>query len=322
MWFEREYFIELKKIALYYLYCNYDYCFLDAMHERNKTIGTNTIIVGSSHAMNGVIESEFDSLPINFSISSQDIFYDYLNVRRALDNAREKIDTCIINLGYYMMYQDVSLSDKVGEYLIPRVYKPLFNNVHNYIKPTDYDMFGSVKYDSELFSEELVKIFSREWVQKLMVEVGSFYGFFRTREDNSRLKLSGIDWKNLSYEEKERIAIERTNDHNRIKKHINSWKENESILKEMTEMLHEKKVRIIFAIFPFTKWYNKYINPDFGSEIFECLDNLDVEVEYINMNDYDIWNDDDFVDTDHLNDIGAKKASSVLNKYIKYGYLG
>ena len=66
-----QYFKDLQQIALHYLLSNYDYCYLDAMHEKNRTIGSKTIISGSSHAMNGIVETELPKGTINFSISSQ-----------------------------------------------------------------------------------------------------------------------------------------------------------------------------------------------------------------------------------------------------------
>lgn len=53
------YFNKLEQIAIQYVHNNYNYCYLKAMHEKNREIGTSTIVVGSSHAMNGVVEELF-----------------------------------------------------------------------------------------------------------------------------------------------------------------------------------------------------------------------------------------------------------------------
>lgn len=70
-------------------------------------------------------------------------------------------------------------------------------------------------------------------------------------------------------------------------------------------------------VFPFTKWYNQYINPQYKEDIYQLLDNLDLPVEFLDMNELDYFTDSDFLDTDHLNDIGAEKASKVLNDFVR-----
>ena len=79
---QEDYFEIIKKTCIQYLYSNYDYCYLKAMHEKNQIEGADTIIVGSSHAMNGIIESELKNGGgvISFCISSQDLYYDFMHV--------------------------------------------------------------------------------------------------------------------------------------------------------------------------------------------------------------------------------------------------
>ena len=50
-------------------------------------------------------------------------------------------------------------------------------------------------------------------------------------------------------------------------------------------------------------------------DIYQLPDNLDLPVEFLDMNELDCFTDSDFLDTDHLNDIGAEKASKVLNDF-------
>ena len=76
-YYSSDYFNKLWNITLDYTAKNYDLSYLTAMHEKISTEGANTIIVGSSHAMNGVIESLMpggNKNNIGFSISSQDLY--------------------------------------------------------------------------------------------------------------------------------------------------------------------------------------------------------------------------------------------------------
>ena len=85
----------------------------------------------------------------------------------------------------------------------------------------------------------------------------------------------------------------------------------------MAAYLAERDIRIIFVIFPFTGWYNQYINPEYREDIYRALDGLKTPVEFLDMNGLDCFHDGDFLDTDHLNDAGAQKASKILNAFLR-----
>lgn len=315
-YFSGEYFEELRRLALLYLTHNYDYCYLDAMHEKNRKKGADTIVAGSSHAMNGITEKYFDTEIINFSVSSQDIYYDFLNVRKACQEGRQAIKSCIINIGYYMLFQDLSLS-KNSNYLVRTIYEPLFHDSHFMRSDRLYHpMQEIIETGKGIFSTELVEIFCREWTRNVLIEQGSYYGELISREKNNVMSLKGVVWEQLSEAEKEACAGKRAADHNRLYAHKESRAENGKLIEEMTVYLSERDIRTVFVIFPFTVWYNQYINPEYREDIYRALDGLKTPVEFLDMNELDCFHDGDFLDTDHLNDMGAEKASKVLNEFL------
>lgn len=319
-YFSDDYFAQLKEMVVQYTLNNYDYCYLKAMHEKNRTVGTETIIAGSSHAMNGIVEKAFSGDCINFSISSQDIYYDFRHIKKAVEESRKKIKKCIINIGYYMLYQDLSYS-KVISCLIPSVYYPLFGDPHHFVIDTEYDMLENVTFDKKIYSEELAKKICEEWANGFFLEDASFYGKLKSRENHNNYGLKKIIWNTLSEEEKEYAAIERTNDHNRLKQHTHSRMENGKLVEEMAEYLHEYDIVPLFVIFPFTMWYNQYIDKDYKTDIYNLLESVPFPVGFLDMNDYTgIFDDSDFLDTDHLNRQGALKATALLNEYMQSFY--
>lgn len=307
--FINEYFSGLLQPALQYLWTNYDYCYLKAMHEKNRNVGCKTIIAGSSHAMNGIVEKEMPKSAINFSISSQDVYFDFLNVKRAIEEGRQRIENCVINIGYYMLYQDLSLSTTMG-YLMSSVYGPLFGDVHNCTEEVAQapDSMCLGDWKQQLYMDFARAYFERE---------GSYYGQLKMREQNNLMLANGVVWQKLSEEEKAAYARKRTADHNRLKKHRASREENGKIVLEMVEYLHGKGIKPFFVIFPFTRLYNKYIDADYRRDIFCLLDSLPLEVEFLDMNDFsDMFADEDFLDTDHLNLSGAVKATRLLGSFM------
>ena len=312
-------FEELRELGVLYLTHNYDYCYLDAMHEKNRQRGTDTIVVGSSHAMNGIVEGCFDREIINFSVSSQDIYYDFLHIKKACQEGKQAIKTCVINIGYYMLFQDLSLSKNMN-YLVRKVYEPLFHDTHFMKTGEAYSpLRETLESGKGIFSAELIGMLCQEWSRRTFIEQGSYYGEPVSRKRNNALALKGVEWGRLSETEKDAYAQKRTADHNRLYAHKESRSENGRLIEEMAEYLSERGVRTVFVIFPFTKWYNQYINPEYKDDIYRLLDGLSLPVELLDMNEMDCFDDSDFLDTDHLNDKGAEKASRLLNQFLREG---
>ena len=315
------YFEEIKNISLQYLTRNYDYCYLKAMHEKNRLEGADTIIVGSSHSMNGIIEKELTNAGdvIQFSISSQDLFYDYENLKMAIKEAKRSIQRCLINLGYYMLYQDLSKSPML-QGIISTTYMNLFGDdkVHNFEGAKRVDLFQDISFDREKYPEEAIKEICSYWSNKVMHEQSSYYGSLLPRQNANLLGVKKVIWHLMSQEDKDNYAQNRTiNGHNKLIKHADSRRENEEILRNMVKLLYENGIKIYFFITPYTRAYMNYIDPEYKPDIFKTLDGLELPVEFLDMNDYlEEFDDSDFLDSDHLNDIGASKATTLLNNFI------
>lgn len=217
------YFETLKEIIIQYLSKNYDYCYLSAMHEKNRRDGVDTIIVGSSHSMNGLLERRMEEggwgRTINFSISSQDIWFDYQHVKKALMEAKQKIQYCIICFGYYMLYQDLSQSTLLN-FLLPKVYAPLFgtDNMHHMEVKTPEDPLVQMEYDRESFPDKVILPICEHWAREVLCEQASYYGDLVYREEHRTPGLKKPGWTGRSEVEKHQIASERAADHNKLKK--------------------------------------------------------------------------------------------------------
>ena len=316
-YFCAEYFEKLWNIGCQYILNNYDYCYLAAMHEKNRIIGAKTIITGSSHAMNGIVESGLEGEVINFSISSQDLYYDFQHIKKAVEEGRQKIEICVINIGYYMMYQDLSYS-KVMHYIIPAVYYPLFGDSHHYQIKEEFDMMKNIEFDRNMFAEKWIREFVDDWAKGVFMDEPTFYGSLKTRENHNILGLKKVIWNTLSEAEKISVAIERTDYHNKLKAHKHTRQENGILVREMVEYLFQHNIVPVFVFFPFTRYYNAYIDKEYKTDIRMVLEDLPYPVEFLDMNDYqEMFDDSDYLDSDHLNLQGALKATSLLNNFLK-----
>ncbi len=316
------YFEKLKNMSFDYLYGNYDLCYLKAMHELNQDEGADAIIVGSSHAMNGINEYDMPALgkTIQFSISSQDLFYDYLHIKKAFNHGKKKIKHCLIGMGYYMIYQDVSRAELVKP-LVSSIYMHLFGEEgkHNYHNAIIKDPLSEVEFDSNIYPPEILRNWCQYWSNGVMKEEGTYYNSILSRPQANLLGVKKINWAALSDEQKRTYAHDRVVEgHNKHVKYTESLKENIVIINNIARFLHEHDVTPVFFITPYTKCYNEYIYPGYKPEIYKILDELKYPVEFLDMNDFqDEFSDEDFLDTDHLNDNGAKKATILLNSFME-----
>lgn len=181
-----KYFENLISGAFQYLKVNYDYLYLSAMHEKVAKEGADTIILGSSHTMNGIIEEDIEGRVVNFSISSQDLYYDYLHLQKIINENSGSIQNCIISIGYYGLHWDLSSSSTVG-ILTKAIYEPLFNDKHNYNGSYTYRF--DIPPCSPSNNENLMKGIYEEWGKKYLFENGSYYSEIKDRENNEQLGL-------------------------------------------------------------------------------------------------------------------------------------
>ncbi len=317
-----EYFEGIRRICYEYLYQNYDYCYLSAMHDKNRLYGADTIIIGNSHAMNGILERELFNAGdvLSFCISSQDLFYNFLHLKKAVEDGARPIKRCLVNLGYYTLHWDLSKSETI-QGMISTTYMNLFdeNSVHHFKSAQRADLFAEIDFDRNMYPESIAKPFAANWAEGVMLEQSSFYGDMMRREDNNMLGVQKVNWGALTLEQKVGYVNNRViNGHNRHIKYKETRAENGAILKEMVAFMAEHGIKPYFFITPYTKLYMDMIEPKYRPDIFEALDALDVPVEFLDMNFYaDIFSDADFIDSDHLNMQGAHKATAVLNGYIQ-----
>ena len=215
------------------------------------------------------------------------MYFDFEHIKKVVEEGRQKIEICVIDFGYYQMYQDLSYS-KGWSGLIPKVYYPLLGKSHHYQGKEEFDRMQAINFDRDMFAEKWVREFADHWTKGVFMEESTFYGSLKTRENNSLLRLNNVIWHTLSEDGKRDVAIQRTDEHNKLK------------------------------TYEHTRHYNTYIDQEYKADIKKILEDLPYPVEFLDMNDYqDMFDDSDFLDSDHLNLQGASKATGLLNDCLK-----
>jgi len=73
-----------KRYLIKYLNSNYDYCYLSAMHNIQEINRPEIIVTGSSHGLDAINAADLPMNAINLSMHTQDLYYDYLNLKKAV----------------------------------------------------------------------------------------------------------------------------------------------------------------------------------------------------------------------------------------------
>ncbi len=297
---------ELVELSIKYLKKNWDYIWLKTMLFKARNVLGNpksTLITGSSHALYGFDERMWSNA-VNVSMHSQDLYYDYLCAKRVIEHTNHQIEKCFIVLGYYIAYQDLSLSSIMREKMIAKVYYPIFRDAHNWKQPYCVDRWNEIgDYPDEI----------KNLCEKMatMAMYDSPY-FSDLRKRGVMFDFGGKKWVELEPEQKVKFGKERAEMHNKVMKHETSLKENFEIMSEYIEYLYKHNIRPVVVVTPFTKEYNQYINFEMKLALKKMINKLPWPVDYVDFNDCDLFDGADFMDTDHLNERGAIKVSEVL----------
>lgn len=298
----------LSQLATQFFFRNYDYVWLHTMLEQagnTKTQGS-TLITGSSYALNGIKESCWNNA-FNCSMHSQDIYYDFQCARRVLDTAEKGSFTrCFIVMGYYIAYQDLSRSKVSRETMIANIYYPIFRDAHNWKSPSHrnlWDGLGDIP--------EPIKKLCEQAVSQKLLEYGTYYSEIRPR--GNLFNLEGRTWAQVSRPERMAMGQARAEDHNKIFQHKESLEENKLILRDYVRYLYGHGVQPIVVITPFTQEYNYFVLPEMKTGVMELLDAVPEDIHYVDFNQaQELFEPEDFMDTDHLSEKGAEKVSSIL----------
>ena len=303
MYLNRNNFIVKDREKVDFLNKYYEFCYLESMHYYNLRQKTDTIITGLSYGINGLESKMIGENTLNFSMHSQDLYYDFLHIKRAIENS-VSISQCIITLGYYSLYYDLSLSSSKIKCIT--TYMPLFSDMHH-VKEAEVPRNFIFQYLNEV----------QEFAHQFFKDEKSYYGKAILREHTNPILRSRGGWLKLTLEERDKMTYQLVEKHNKHMKHAETFKENVKILNDMMTFLNEHHVRTIVVVLPFSKEYLKYINPLYKESIMQVLEESPYPIDFMDMNDEIIFTEEDILDSDHLNLRGAKKASLLVKGIIE-----
>lgn len=288
---------------------NYDYYYLyNALEEAKNNTAIDTIITGSSYGLFGIDQSLPSS--VNLSLMSQDLYYSVMGIKDVCEY-NHNIKNIVLCCSYYYLYSDLSMTQNPTEISrISKVYYPLFHDLHNTLHlPPKINFLPESKL---IDIHKVIQLFSRE-------EYVNHY--FNNERPKTRFATKVWDdisktWQQLSEENRKQAGIIRADLHNSGIKYVNSFKENERILENLSQYCDEKKINLVILSTPISSYYREASLPQYKEDFYRVLNNIQGTIHLIDLYDDLSFTIDDYNDTDHLSDLGAAKLTSILQEVL------
>ena len=305
-----EFLEEMVEYSCKMFTCNWDYFYLN--NKVNEAKNAETLILGSSYARFGIKEEMMEKA-VNLSLPSQDLYYAFELLKKVCSE-EHSVKNVILGCGYYSLFSDLSRTKNRGELeRISTVYAPILNDWHNcFIHPANWYAFDESDYID---------------VQKLVASLyNSSYGqhnyfnnenrkrcYFQTKlwEDKSKY------WGDLSETEKWKYGKQRAESHNKSIRFEETLGENIEILKDIAVYVSERNIHLIITVFPATIYYQTFFDMNFREYFYDALEQVNEEVHLVDCFGDPFFDEEDFNDTDHLNDSGAAKMTLMLNHLLQ-----
>lgn len=299
-------------------YNNYDYNYIVNSIEQAKSKDVDMIVVGNSYPLTGINPKSLKYNTVSLALSSQDLYYSYKLAKLVIEK-NEKIKKCIIGSGYYLVNHDLSKSkteDAINR--VKNVYYPILQDKHN---SDSVELANIIKVDEVIKDKVLQYIFDLNYLDRyfkclIYKDNSGYFNFNLPRETNNMLR--NVKLSELNEDDKYRLGKFRANQHNKLSKYKETTQEYNLIFNEFIKFLEMKKIEPIVVIFPNTKYYSEHLNKNYEKEFYNIIGEVEnnVHIKLIDFSKCDIFKEEDFIDFDHMSEIGAVKITDEINKRI------
>ena len=249
----------------------------------------NTLIVGSSHAFYGINPKYFSKHTFNAAYVSQTLDLDEELLHRYKDKLTN-LKTIIIPISYFSLFETLETDVekwRLKNYILYYGFENKYHFTYN---------FETLNNDILLNLKKTVKYYA---INKSFI-TSSNLGWGTNFNSNERKKFEG------QYTAKKHTV-----------KNFKLFDGNIKSLQKIIKMCQKKNIKILFITTPTHLSYYKNLNQIQLSKITKTINELvqkNQNCSYLNLLKSDKFITSDFYDADHLNDIGAKKLSLLLEK--------
>ncbi len=254
------------------------------------------LFLGNSHVFYGIDPSYLDYRGFNSSHISQSMKYDYL--------IYDKFSTQLSELKYLV---------------IPMSYASLFLTLDDGIeswRTVNYTLYYDIQGSNTLSDHlEVTTSSGRNNAKKI-------FDYYVLGKDNISCSEFGFG---LNYHSSIKRDLDKTGK-DAAKRHTNAsvenYYKNSNYLEKIISLAETKNVQVILFTPPVYKTYIDNMDKNQLLSMYYKIDELLEEydhVKYVNYLDSGLFDNDDYYDADHLNEIGAKKLTELLVEQLNDG---
>ena len=253
----------------------------------------NTLILGSSHTFYGVNPEYFSKKTFNAAYVSQSLDLDF-EILNAYNSKLKKLKTVIIPISYFSLFE--TLETDIEKWRIKNyvLYYGLENN-YNFT-----DNFETLNNDVKLNLKKAVKHY---FLNKSFI-TSSKLGWGTNFNSKNKKEFKG------KYTSEKHTA-----------KNFDLYDDNLNSLQKTIILCQKKKINILFITTPTHSSYFKNLNKiqlEKTSKTISVLVKNNSNCKYLNLLNSEKFTNEDFYDADHLNEIGAKKLSLLLDYLVSH----
>ncbi len=300
-----DFFEKISRNIIQEFQYNYDCYYLKNALLHSSKSNISTLISGSSYGVFGIDTSMLHNA-VNLSSPSQDLYYSLKLIYSACET-NANIKNIVLCVGYYYFFSDLSKTQNSIEIQrIAKVYKPLFNDIHNCpLLPPRQNLL----YESSMFDiQRVMDIYTQNEYVKGYFHQDRPREKYAAKEWDDKIK----NWNELDLNEKIEAGKRRAALHNRNIKRKSSLHENSSLFQDFMNFCESKQINVVLVVTPSTPYYLNCLLPEFKAVFYDVLNEVDGTIHLLDLSDDSSFSDYDFNDTDHLNDSGATKLTTII----------
>jgi len=281
--------IFLVVFALEFIFKNH-YNFIEQKFNNfyNMQDSIEVIFIGNSH-MQSLSNFEVNNhKSYNFSVGGQDIFHIYAIVK-TITQTTSNIKFVVMGIDYDLLGYDYKI--------------------------------GNMMWQDRLYYRNTQMLYDSSFTSVLMAKSNFFLANrnFKNIIKNNNIHKTKVNNIEMPFIDLKSPCDKRALEHSYCKYNKSLINKNLDLLQKTNDLLDAKNIELILINLPKKQCYYEYYVEDVSITGKELLGKFSIEnnVAFIDLWEDKTFNDNDFIDNDHLNPAGAEKVIQMLSKYFE-----
>lgn len=263
--------------------------------EIKKNYDSEVLVLGNSHAFYGINPDDFSKKTYNFSNISQSLYFDELLLKKHLENF-PNLKYVVLTVDYFSLSQIDNSSEDIYRKYYYEQYMDLDVPLISKFDPKSYSLSFTRNLEMNV---DLIK----SWIDEKTLIEGNKKGWARK---------TGVSSEYNNYETA--VDVVAKNEDGLLDFNVNLNR-----LERISAMCLKRKVKVVMVTMPVTSYYASLVNKSKLEKLYLSCQRIafnNDSLMYLNLFEDKKFDNNDFYDTDHLNEKGAEKCSKILNQFI------